>query len=369
MPHLNRKLLLVITLVSLWVVPVTCHAQDQLRLRDICRLKGQEENRIQGIGLVVGLKGTGDSELNPTTRTLARMIQSMGGNVAADVQGIPDFEELKDVANVALVLVTATIPKTGAQQGDQLDCSVSAFNAKSLEGGRLVAAYLLGPRSDDSRIYAIAGGNISIPEAAVPTSGMVYRGCKMEATVENQFVTDNKVTLIIDRDVASFSMATDIQDAIDQFNQAGISGGTTGDRVAAEAIGQSIVEVTVPDSYLEEAGGPVKFVALLLDIALPNVKKQKRVVINEREGVIVMGEGVLINPVVITHKNLSIEARPVSSGFVGIDIEAGDAKNIRPTLKNLVDALNALNVPTEDKIAIIRTLKRNGDLYGEVVFQ
>ena len=38
-------------------------------------------------------------------------------------------------------------------------------------------------------------------------------------------------------------------------------------------------------------------------------------------------------------------------------------------LKSLADALNALDVPTEDLIVIIKTLKRKGDLYGEVVFQ
>ena len=43
-------------------------ADDQLRLRDICRLKGQEENTLQGLGLVVGLKGTGDEKVKPTAR-------------------------------------------------------------------------------------------------------------------------------------------------------------------------------------------------------------------------------------------------------------------------------------------------------------
>ena len=90
-----------------------------------------------------------------------------------------------------------------------------------------------------------------------------------------------------------------------------------------------------------------------------------RVVINEREGVVVIGKDVEIAPVLVTHRNLRIEA--VGGGLVPLasrDDAAGNAK-----LKSLADALNALEVPTADLIAIIKTLKRKGDLFGEVVFQ
>jgi flagellar P-ring protein precursor FlgI len=80
-----------------------------------------------------------------------------------------------------------------------------------------------------------------------------------------------------------------------------------------------------------------------------------------------MGEDVLINPVAINHKSLSIQAGGSSGGFVGFD--PGSPNQPQPVLKNLVEALKALDVPTEDVIAIIRTLKRNGDLYGELVIQ
>ncbi|MEZ6136860.1 MAG: flagellar basal body P-ring protein FlgI [Pirellulaceae bacterium] len=340
-------------------------ADDQLRLRDICRLKGQEVNYLQGLGLVVGLNGTGDNQLNPTTRSLARMLQNMGGNIAIDGQGIPELRELEETSNVALVLVTASVPPAGAQQGDQLNCEVSAVNAKSLEGGRLVMALLLGPRADVPTVYAICNGPVSIPDPKLPTSGVIYNGCKMEATIENQFVHNGKLTLILDKDIASFSAAIDIKDSIDSLNQSGLSAGNgaSDTLVIAQAIDQSHIEVAVPSAYTAD---PVKFVSLVLDIPLPHIKKSRRVVINEREGVIVIGEDVLINPVAINHKNLSIEARPNSGGFVPIDTESPGG---RPKLKNLIEALNALNVPTQDVISIVRTLKRNGDLYGEVVMQ
>jgi flagellar P-ring protein FlgI len=336
-------------------------SRSSIRLADICRVKGQEENKLQGLGLVVGLKGTGDSKLSVTTRTVARLVQNMGGSVATDKQGIPNLKELEEAGNVALVMVTATIPAAGAQQGDQLNCTVDAISAKSLVGGRLVLAYMLGPRADVQTIYGIASGPISIADTSVPTSGMVFDGCKMETTITNGFVLNNKMTLILDRDLASFSTAADVQDAINSFFVGTMAGNNYG---LAKAKDQLHIEVELPPAYAER---PVMFAKLILDIELSNLKKNKRVVINEREGVIVIGENVLINPVAINHKNLTIQAGGNPEPFVAFD--PSSPKAAQPALKNLVEALNALKVPTDDVIAIIRTLKRNGDLYGEVVIQ
>jgi flagellar basal body P-ring protein FlgI len=50
-------------------------------------------------------------------------------------------------------------------------------------------------------------------------------------------------------------------------------------------------------------------------------------------------------------------------------VSSKDGATPPATLKNLVDALNALNVTNEDKIAIIKALKRQGNLYGDVVVE
>lgn len=358
--HLGVSLIVSFLGVAL-VVPTYAQDRKRIRLSDVCRVKGQEENRLQGLGLVVGLKGTGDGKMSPTTRSLARLMQNMGGNISVDAQGAPNLRELEDANNVALVMVTATVPAVGSQQGDQLHCSVDALSAKSLEGGRLAIAYMLGPRADVPTVYAVAHGPVSLPDRAIPTSGMVYDGCKMETTIANGFTENNKLTLVLDRDIASFSTAGDIQDAINSFLQPTMSDSVYS---PAQAKDQLHIEVSIPQAYQAQ---PVMFAKLVLDIELSNLKKAKRVVINEREGVIVMGEDVLINPVAINHKNLSIQAGGTAGRFVGFDPDP--QQDAQPILKNLVEALNALEVPTEDVISIIRTLKRNGDLFGEVVIQ
>ena len=55
----------------------------RLTLKSICRIKGQEENTIQGLGVIVGLKGTGDSSSYlPTIRSVAKIMSIMGNSPA-----------------------------------------------------------------------------------------------------------------------------------------------------------------------------------------------------------------------------------------------------------------------------------------------
>src|SRR5687767_2252908 len=72
-------------------------------LSSLCRIKGQEENTLQGLGLVVGLNGTGDGgDFLPTIRSLATAMQLMGNPI-----GKGGAVELKNAKNIALVMVTA----------------------------------------------------------------------------------------------------------------------------------------------------------------------------------------------------------------------------------------------------------------------
>lgn len=358
----NYARAIILWLVTLAVSASTTNAQH--RVSDICRIKGQEENTIHGLGLVVGLKGTGDGKMLPTTRSLARMMQQMGGQIAADNRGNLALDEVDDATNVALVMVTATIPAGGARQGDKIHCQISAINAKSLVGGMLMLTPLLGPRADTPEVYALAQGQISIPDKSIPTFGTVSLGAKMETDVNTQFIENGKITLLIDADHASFSTAARIEEAINNFNSNG-QGGTGGyseQVVMADAKDSARVEVTIPKAYIQ---APVKFIDLLMEIELPLIRPSNRVVINERDNVIIIGEDVQIAPVAISHQNISITAGQPMRSFTGFDPENG--QNPNPKLKSLVDALNALGVPNEDVIAIIRSLKRRGAIYGEVV--
>jgi flagellar P-ring protein precursor FlgI len=92
-----------------------------------------------------------------------------------------------------------------------------------------------------------------------------------------------------------------------------------------------------------------------------------RVVINERSGSIVIGGDVEIGAAVVTHKNIVIQTgqAPTSQYFVPVDPE--EPKN--PRLQALVAALDAVRVPTEDIVDIIRDLHRNGKLHAHLIIE
>ncbi len=111
---------------------------------------------------------------------------------------------------------------------------------------------------------------------------------------------------------------------------------------------------------------------MVLGLPLVVGNKNRAVVIREREGVIAIGEDVTIAPLAISHKNLTISTRSnnsVSNGFVGVGYEKGTAVAERTTLKELVNALNKLEVTSEDKIAIIKAIERQGNLYGDLILE
>lgn len=356
------------------LVPASTGVAGGLMLGDICRLKGQEGNTLQGLGLVVGLQGTGDPDARPTARALARMMQLMGGQVDRDMAGQLDLSDVESAKNVALVFVSAQIPPTGAQQGDTINLRVNAISAKSLDGGYLMLTPLLGPRSDNQKVFALAEGPLQLSPDEARTTATIQGGAKMEATVNTSFSADGKITLIINRDFATFDTAFRIEEEINNLGEitigiAGANANASDRALKARAIGQSYVEVPIPPVYREN---PVSFISLILNIPIQLPKNSSRVVINERDGVVVIGEDVEIAPVLISHRGLRIEAVPLKT-FVPLDttmpIDPQTPPQQNAKLKNLADALNALDVPTEDLIAIIKTLKLKGDLYGEVIFQ
>ncbi len=342
-------------LLALAVLAGEAHARTTLR--QVCRVKGQEENTLQGLGLVVGLKGTGDGgNFLPAIRSLAVAMEMMGNPV-----GKQGTVELKDVKNVALVAVTATVPAGGARQGDKIDCVVSSVgSAKSLVGGRLLLAPLLGPNPKDQRVFALAEGPIVLEDLETPTTGRIHVGCRLEDDIRNPFTKDGKITLVLEPHYADFQVAQDVAEVVNSQMSFQSSG-----QPLARAVNQVNVEVTIPKQYVED---PVAFVAQVLALPVLEPETGPRVVINQRSGSIVIGGDVELGPVVVTHKNLVIEAgpgAPAGGQFVAVDSQQTD----NPTLKSLVEALNAVHVPAADIIDIIKGLERNGKLHARLIIQ
>ncbi|MBX7167074.1 MAG: flagellar basal body P-ring protein FlgI [Pirellulales bacterium] len=355
---MDRRLMIIL-LAALMCLAVlgAPRAVAATRISHICRVKGQEENTLQGIGLVIGLKGTGDGgQFLPTIRPLATALQLMRNPVG---KGGP--LELKDAKNVALVMVTATIPPTGARQGDKIDCTISSIGAaKSLAGGQLFLAPLQGPDIESERVFAFATGPISLDDAATPTTGKIHQGCRLEEDFFNPFTKDDRLTLVLDRNHANFELASDVAEAINSQLQI-----ANNDGYLARAIDSVNVEVMIPADYRND---PVLFVSEVMRLPLLEVQTEARVVINERTGSIVVDGDVEIGPVVVTHKNVVVQtgAPPTGDRFVAV---APGLKRPEAKLQALLESLNAVKVPNEDIIEIIKGLDRTGKLHAKLIVE
>src|SRR3954468_13795818 len=90
-----------------------------VKVADITRINGQRTNVLTGLGLVYGLKGTGDGgDYLPAMRPLSVMLGKF-----ADASTI---KELGNAQNVAIVSLTATVPSNGVRNGDRIDVYVTS---------------------------------------------------------------------------------------------------------------------------------------------------------------------------------------------------------------------------------------------------
>jgi flagellar P-ring protein precursor FlgI len=373
MRHIAAPLLWGSMLAALFLsMAVEKPAHASSRIKDIIDFEGVRDNLLVGYGLVVGLNGTGDDLTNSafTKQSLVGMLERLGVNTR-DVT-------LK-TKNVAAVMVTATLPSF-TRQGTRIDVSASALgDASSLLGGTLLVTPMVGA---DGEVYAVAQGQLAIGgfkaegKAAsvtknVPTNGRIANGAIVEREIRFDMRTLTKVRLSLRN--PDLTTARRVSNVINRFLKA----------PAATISDPGTVILEVPKQY------PGTVVGLLTDIEQLRVEPDQlaRVVIDEQNGVIVIGENVRISTVAIAQGNLTIKvtetpqvSQPNAFAATGatqtvdrtnIDIDEGSGTKLAMvpsgvSLQELVNALNALGVGPRDMISILQTIKAAGAMQAEI---
>jgi flagellar P-ring protein precursor FlgI len=344
-----------------FVALITPRSAFAVKVADISRLSGQRPNVLTGLGLVVGLKGTGDGgDYLPAIKPLAGMLSKF-----ADPTTV---KELNNADNVALVLLSARVPANGVRDGDPLDVYVmSQGAAKSLKGGRLFVTPMTGP-IPDSGIFAMAEGAVEIEDPSTPTVGVVKGGAVMEADMPAQVIDPNgRFTLILQDPAADWTTASTIAKTINDAE------GADGE-ILAVALDPKNIMVTIPAS---ERARPDSFISRVRQLPVPLLPTEARVQINERTGTLVVTGDVEISPVVISHKGLTIttvDPKPLptprnpvlkTQDVIPLDTTArGGAK-----LQDLVNALEQLKVPAADRIVIVKELYKTGMLHAKLIVE
>jgi flagellar P-ring protein precursor FlgI len=190
--------------------------------------------------------------------------------------------------------------------------------------------------------------------------GVVHGGCQMEADIFTPFVRDGAITLVLDKNHANFQTAAEIAQFVYErmANYEAADAKNLGQMV--RAIDAANIVIRIPETWSQD---PVGFASDILETRIAEPEPEARVVINPRAGTIVISGEVEIGDVLVSHKNVVVEAAAPS--FAQIDVDNSSA----PKLEQLVTQLNSLKVPTSDVIEIIRGIERNGKLHGRLIIE
>ncbi len=316
-----------------------------VELKNIASIEGFLSNPLLGYGIVVGLKGTGDSDNGSHSKQILAMIaKNFGFKV--------DPQKLKP-RNTAVVLVTANLTPF-SQIGSKLDVKVSSvYDAKSLEGGELIVTPLLG---GDNEIYAVASGKLIVEKTAKGVNGYILQGARVEKNLPpNLLDKERGLNLIIDENIGVSSVFKVVSEIQKNFKEYFIS--FEGNKVRFK----------IPDNE-NELEVLSKIFSLKVD-----VEDEPSVIIDSLTGVLVAGGNVIITEAAISYKNMqiSVGTQSLTPSFLS---KPGEEKNVQhikssATVSELVESLNQLGVSGRDIAKILELLYKNGNLKAKLIIQ
>lgn len=350
-----------------FLAPLDAHAE---RLRDLGQFQGVRSNQLTGYGVVVGLPGTGDDNLEYTTQAMKGVSGRMGLTLPPGIS--------PGVKNAAAVMVTADLPAF-AKPGQRIDVTVSTIGkAKSLRGGALILTPLYGA---DGQIYAMAQGNLAVGGLGVsardgsnvtiniPTVGRIAEGGSVERAVATGFEGGDALRWNLFN--SDFLTAARVRDAINM-----------------RLPGTASVEdgVTVALRLPADPDSRASMMAAIEMIDVDPAETPARVIVNSRTGTVVINSAVRLSPAAISHGKLTVHIQenpmvvqpaPFSRGRTEVEehsaIDTEEEKRSvalfrgGASLARVVDALNLLGVTPSDLVAILEALKQAGALKAEMV--
>jgi flagellar P-ring protein FlgI len=324
---------------ALTLLMISASAQAA-RLKDIANIRGVRSNQLVGYGVVVGLTGTGDSKAEFTGKSIERMLDRLGMKVTG-----------KDLSskNVAAVIVTASLPPF-ARAGNKMDVTVSSLgDASSLKGGTLVQTPL---RGADQQTYAVAQGSLLVgysqagvheTVARLPNAAMIERDVGQEFAARKMF----RLTLHDPDFTTAARVVKSINRELAGKYASALDGGT--------------VDVVAPAQF---EGKGVELIAIIEGVEI-NPDAAAKVVINERTGTVVIGQGVKVSRVAISHGDLTVKVGGETTGKKK-DGEALMLIDESVSVGDIVKAMNRLGVTPKDLITILQSIKAAGALHGDL---
>ncbi|MDR6788954.1 flagellar P-ring protein precursor FlgI [Sphingomonas sp. BE138] len=358
---------LFIALIAL-LVSFPAHAD---RIKDLGGFQGIRSNQLTGYGVVVGLPGTGDDNLEYTVQSVKAVASRFGLQLPAGAN--------PGLKNAAVVLITADLPPF-AKPGQKIDITVASMGkAKSLRGGALVLTPLLGA---DGQVYAMAQGNLAVgglgAEGAdgskivvnIPSTGRIPEGATVERAVATGFADTPFLTYNLAR--ADFTTAQNVAAAINRKLGFGTAQATDAVSVAVRApVGADVRAMLMSE---------------IENLSVDSAEPPARVIVNARTGTVVINSAVRLGAAAVTHGKLTVridesqrvsQPAPLSGGQTALEnrsnVQVTEEKKPMfllspgPKLADVVKAVNAIGASPADLVAILEALKEAGALKAELV--
>ncbi|MBZ0171128.1 MAG: flagellar basal body P-ring protein FlgI [Phycisphaerales bacterium] len=349
------------------VLLIVTAATQAATVRDFVRIRGQGESVIQGVGLVLGLNGTGDGgDEMATIRPLAELLRRNEMPVAS-------LEELANAKSAALVMVTCVVPREGAKPDDTFDARISVVNsASSLKVGELYIAPLNEPRPGGS-VYAFAQGMVTIEDEENPTTGVVARGVRMVRSIQTTPPIEGVFDLVLDNWYAGWTSAHYVSSQINDTYH--LDTNPSVERIARVVDDRTIRLVVPPEERETYAAFISDVMQTLIDpkqFGLPAM-----VIANTKTGSIVVTGNVQISPAVITHDDLVLTTtlpppiptpeQPLVESDRWAPVKTAANQQEMARLDDLLAAFKQLDVDPSKQIQMLRDLHRSGSLHAKLI--
>ena len=345
-------------------------AFGQARIAEISDLEGVRDNYIKGVGLVVGLAGTGDGT-DLTRNMIVNLLER--SNINAQTQQV-------DSKNAAVVMVTARLSPF-KRPGSRLDVDVACLNnATNLQGGTLIETFLFGP--DNKTVYAIAQGPVSTPTKRAegqsgssvtvshPTVATIPSGASVETPVPMR-IHDNRNVVTFNLKNQNWNTAANVAKEINAKHPK-----------AARAVNAGTIEVKIPEAWLPRV---TEFIAGIQDLRV-EVDMVSKVIVNRKTGVIIAGKDVRISKVAVAQGSISVtieetplpvQAAPFTEGPSIAAVPRSEVEIVEEdrglkvveggeSVASLADSLNALGVLPSELISILEAIRAAGALHAEL---
>lgn len=309
---------------------VSAQSQINSRLKDVVHLQGIKKNQIYGVGLVVGLNGSGDRNSEISRKALKKYIEDAGLKIN---------EESLASQNVAFVSVSADLQ--GFQLvGDVIDVQVASLgDAVSLEGGVLLQSAL---RGADDNVYASAQGVLYSPESgSTPLRMLVPGGAIIEKEILSDDINTSNVILIYKEDSMQL-----INETVNMLKE------NYSDVVVTK---RGVKNLSLDFSASEE---PWDVFSQLMNEEL-EFSSRAKIVIDKASGIVVVGGDVRVAPAYISLPGVEVE-------FSGADNRVLSQST---TIQDLATEFLAMGMQAEQISSVLIALKSAGAINADIITQ